>query len=154
MAKRGTRQFRYNVYYPNGEKMLGAATRMSDRPTLREIGTAIGRYFEGAELLHISIPKSQHDGPSDMFVDGNSIQKGLPRNEWATRLYLLSRPSGENGPENVLYIAGVAVVFEDSVCLNSRAGAVRVQRSIGQIRCRFRHWLHRLSDQRKLPMQM
>lgn len=69
----------------------------------------------GGDFEHVTV---LHDGKrADMFVDGDGIEKGLPRNAIATKVYrnnALMRSPG-TPPESLPAIYGTAVLFDRRV---------------------------------------
>lgn len=81
-------------------------------PAIRELITPL---LDGGGLEHVTV---LHDGQrADMFVDDESVGKGLPRNEAATAIYrnnwLTQHPDAE--PESLPAIYGPAVLFSQRV---------------------------------------
>jgi hypothetical protein len=110
-------KFAYRVLKPDGTTTKHTA-EMTIEPTYRELKAAVQPHLDGGEILHVAILKRNgHDRAADMFVDEMGVLKKLPRNEKATQFYRASwlKRHPKTDPETMPHIAGVAVVFEETV---------------------------------------
>lgn len=102
------------IVFAIGEAPVTHACSLSDPPTFEEL-KAIVEPILGAPLEHVSC--LQDGRRADLFVDELSANKGLPRNDEATRIYrtnmLTTNPDLD--PETLPVVFGPAVMFSRQV---------------------------------------
>lgn len=104
------------VIRPSGEAEVSEVAFPDDGPGFARLDELIRALLDGGDLERVNV---WHDGGyTDMFVDGRGIEKGLPVNAAATKIYQANVRHHQPGvtplggwPE----IHGTAVLFSDRV---------------------------------------
>ena len=83
------------------------------QPSLADLRAIVEPFLDGGRMERVRVLCPLALGYTDMFVDEMGLCKGLPRNEVATEVYrnnhMIAFPDSD--PEDLPYIAGVAVLF-------------------------------------------
>lgn len=107
-------QTRLTILQPDGKTEERTAD-LPAHPGVDMLRSLLTPLFDGVVMEHVSVI---HDGcRADMFVDGDAIDRGLPRNEAATaiyRYYSLSRTPARDA-ESLPAIYGTAILFHRRV---------------------------------------
>jgi len=114
-----TRQFPVDVLTP-GAKRRRLELTMAPVPAYAELAAKVAPLI-GGSIEHVRIWDKHQEIYASMFVDEQSISKGLPRNEAATKIYRANMiahskdPRAKLDPERLPAIYGAAVVFKCNV---------------------------------------
>ncbi len=98
-----------------GAKAEAGSADLPPKPEYRELSKLLWPLLDTAGIERVLV---LHNGAyTDMFVDGQGVEKGLPRNDTATRVYrnnFLTHHEGHD-PESLPVIYGDAVLFSRKV---------------------------------------
>lgn len=113
--EKAKKSYGFRVLGVDGTVIEGTAI-MTVPPTLAELKSVVEPHVAG-DMEHVYIFNDRAlNGRGDMFCDEVGQLKGLPRNQAATALYRKAwiQATGDD-PESLPWIAGTAVVFDETV---------------------------------------